>query len=92
MSETYFFWMWWIRQSEEKKQKVFKQWREVQDSLPVQYQTPPMYLQVREFVSQGRLEFVGGGWSMNDEASVHYTGIIDNMGTGIAELKRLFGE
>ena len=30
-----------------------------------------------------RLEFIGGGWSMNDEAAAHYTAIIDNMSFGI---------
>ena len=30
-----------------------------------------------------RLEFIGGGWSMNDEAAAHYTAIIDNMGFGV---------
>jgi lysosomal alpha-mannosidase len=28
------------------------------------------------------LEFIGGGWSMNDEAATHYTAIIDNMSYG----------
>ena len=49
-------------------------------------------LQVERLVSEGRLELVGGGWAMNDEASVHYTAIIDNVGTGIAHLKSLFGK
>ena len=30
-----------------------------------------------------RLEFIGGGWSMNDEAAAHYTAIIDNMSFGV---------
>ena len=30
-----------------------------------------------------RLEFIGGGWSMNDEAAAHYTAIIDNMSFGM---------
>ena len=43
-------------------------------------------------MSEGRLEFVGGGWAMHDEASAHYTAIVDNVATGVAQLKRLFGE
>ena len=38
---------------------------------------------VRNLVDTGRLEFIGGGWSMNDEAAAHYTAIIDNMAFGI---------
>ncbi len=38
------------------------------------------------------MEFVGGGWAMNDEASVHYTAIIDNVGSGTTYLKSIFGE
>ena len=38
---------------------------------------------VRELVETGRLEFIGGGWSMNDEAAAHYTAIIDNMAFGL---------
>ena len=30
-----------------------------------------------------RLEFIGGGWNMNDEAAAHYTAIIDNMSFGM---------
>ena len=49
-------------------------------------------MQVRKLVEQGRLEFTGGGWSMNDEAAAHYSAIIDNMGTGFKELKEHFGK
>ena len=38
---------------------------------------------VRQLLAEGRLEFIGGGWSMNDEAAAHYTAIIDNMAYGI---------
>ena len=47
---------------------------------------------VRQLVEQGRLEFIGGGWSMNDEAAAHYTAVIDNMSYGLKFLSEEFGE
>uniref|UniRef100_A0A8D0G8J9 Lysosomal alpha-mannosidase n=1 Tax=Sphenodon punctatus TaxID=8508 RepID=A0A8D0G8J9_SPHPU len=47
---------------------------------------------VRQLVSEGRLEFVNGGWSMNDEATVHYSAVIDQMSLGLRFLRRTFGE
>ena len=40
-------------------------------------------LQVTTMVNDGRLEFVGGGWSMNDEATTHYYSIIDQLAWGL---------
>ena len=39
----------------------------------------------------GRLEFVLGGWSMNDEASTHYNAIIDQHELGFQFLSEHFG-
>jgi len=38
--------------------------------------------QVRELVANGQLEFINGGWSMHDEACVHYLSGINNMAIG----------
>ncbi|XP_059099516.1 lysosomal alpha-mannosidase-like [Tigriopus californicus] len=44
-----------------------------------------------QLVDEGRLEFIGGGWSMNDEAATHYSSIISNMAAGFDELVSEFG-
>ncbi|XP_012584627.1 PREDICTED: lysosomal alpha-mannosidase isoform X2 [Condylura cristata] len=46
---------------------------------------------VRDLVRQGRLEFVNGGWVMNDEATTHYGAIIDQMTLGLRFLEDRFG-
>ncbi|CAH1141510.1 unnamed protein product [Phyllotreta striolata] len=48
--------------------------------------------QVRRFVKNGQLEFISGGWSMNDEAVTHYQSIIDQMTWGLRKLNDSFGE
>ena len=47
---------------------------------------------VRQLVEAGRLEFIGGGWSMNDEAAAHYSAVIDNMALGMRFLAENFGQ
>ncbi|XP_078091137.1 lysosomal alpha-mannosidase isoform X2 [Mustelus asterias] len=47
---------------------------------------------VTQLVNEGRLEFVNGGWCMNDEATTHYNPIIDQMTLGFQFLNDTFGE
>jgi len=37
---------------------------------------------VKNLVAHGQLEFINGGWCMNDEAVTHYADIIDQMSLG----------
>ncbi|XP_035912890.1 lysosomal alpha-mannosidase-like [Anopheles stephensi] len=55
-------------------------------------QTEEMRETVKNLVNEGRLEFIGGAWSMNDEASVHYQSVIDQFTWGLRFLNDTFGE
>jgi hypothetical protein len=50
-----------------------------------------MQSRVKALVSSGQLEFINGGWCMNDEAGTHYYDIIDQMTLGHQFLKETFG-
>lgn len=52
----------------------FKWWKE---------QKPKVQEAVKMLVEQGRLEFIGGAWSMNDEATTHYQSVIDQFSWGL---------
>ena len=54
-------------------------------------QTDAVKLKFKSFLASGRIEFVNGGWSMNDEACPLYSDIISNMMTGHQFLHSEFG-
>ncbi|OQV16536.1 Lysosomal alpha-mannosidase [Hypsibius exemplaris] len=50
-----------------------------------------MHHTVHRLVKEGRLEFISGAWSMNDEAVCHYSSIIENFAWGLRKLNDTFG-
>ena len=62
----------------------FMRWWREQDEV--------MRANVRKLVSAGQLEFINGGWCMNDEAGTHYNAIIDQMSLGLRFIRDEFGE
>lgn len=46
-------------------------------------QTGQLKSQVKQLVNEGRLEFAGGAWTMNDEAVSHYHSTIDQFTLGL---------
>ncbi|XP_073823589.1 lysosomal alpha-mannosidase-like [Musca autumnalis] len=54
-------------------------------------QTAAVQKNVKTLVDEGRLEFTGGAWSMNDEAAVHYQSVIDQFTVGLKFLADTFG-
>ncbi|KAL4703275.1 hypothetical protein ACJJTC_012458 [Scirpophaga incertulas] len=55
-------------------------------------QTEETQAKVRTLVEEGRLKFIGGAWSMNDEAATYYQSTIDQFTLGLSFLNRTFGE
>ncbi|KAL1438491.1 hypothetical protein MTO96_048098 [Rhipicephalus appendiculatus] len=45
----------------------------------------------RKFIAEGRVELVNGGMVMNDEASTHYSDILDQMTLGMRWINATFG-
>lgn len=62
----------------------FKRWWDQQDVS--------MKETVKKLVLQKRLEFINGGWCMNDEASTHYNAIVDQMTVGLKFIQETFGD
>uniref|UniRef100_A0A6G1SA06 Lysosomal alpha-mannosidase n=1 Tax=Aceria tosichella TaxID=561515 RepID=A0A6G1SA06_9ACAR len=55
-------------------------------------QDEPMRLLVQQLVNDGQLEFINGGWCMNDEATVTYHSTIEQMTLGLKFLNETFGQ
>ncbi|XP_057312440.1 lysosomal alpha-mannosidase-like isoform X2 [Hydractinia symbiolongicarpus] len=46
---------------------------------------------VKKLLANKQLEFINGGWCMNDEAAAHYNAIIDQMTLGLRFIEDTFG-
>ncbi|CAF3855565.1 unnamed protein product [Rotaria magnacalcarata] len=55
-------------------------------------QSEDMKNTVKQLVNSGHLEFISGGWCMNDEGVTHYSSIIDQHSLGAEFLRDEFGE
>ncbi|KAL1517914.1 hypothetical protein ABEB36_001614 [Hypothenemus hampei] len=55
------------------------------------YQDEDTRKDVKELVNNGQLEFISGGWAMNDEAATYYQNTIDQMTWGLRKLNETFG-
>ncbi len=82
--EIAYFWRWWNEQTDEMHEKVRGFVNEGKSNKI------PLY--IMNFLKKGRLEFISGGWCMNDEASTHYHSIIDQHSLGAAFLREQFGD
>lgn len=72
-----------IRELQLNKERRFMYVEMVYFSKWWQYQTEKEKNIVKDLVNSGRLEFVNGGWCENDEATTHYSDIIDQMALGL---------
>ena len=52
---------------------------------------PGWFQKILQLVCRGRLQFVGGGWTQNDEAVTHYSAILDNLSLGMKFIADNFG-
>ncbi|XP_033226250.1 lysosomal alpha-mannosidase-like [Belonocnema kinseyi] len=56
------------------------------------HQNEKVKTSVKHLVDEGRLEFIGGAWTMNDEAVTYYQSTIDQFTWGLRLLNDTFGE
>ncbi len=82
--EMAFFWRWWNEQSDDMRNTVKQLVNEGSCQSNLYYSFKYIYI--------GRLEFISGGWCMNDEAATHYNSIIDQHSLGAEFLHDTFGE
>ncbi|CAF1277182.1 unnamed protein product, partial [Adineta ricciae] len=87
--EIAFFWRWWIQQTEDMQntvRKLVNESKEISDHRRKNVEVYSLQFEI------GHLEFISGGWSMNDEGVTHYNSIIDQHSLGAEFLRDQFGE
>ncbi|XP_049819132.1 lysosomal alpha-mannosidase [Aethina tumida] len=62
----------------------FKKWWTQQPELTKKW--------VKKLINEGRLEIIGGGWSMNDEGAAHYQSTVDQFTLGLRYLEDNLGK
>jgi hypothetical protein len=55
-------------------------------------QTPAVQSAFQRIIQNGQFEFVGGGWSQNDEVTTHWRDVVENQVLGHQWLRDTFGE
>ncbi|KAG0422754.1 hypothetical protein HPB47_001447 [Ixodes persulcatus] len=78
--------------SQRRKKKRRKYFPQVGQNSEVRAREKEAKIVLLETPGRGGCQFVGGGWTQNDEAVTHYTAIVDQMTLGLRFLNDTFGE
>ena len=86
--EMAFFWRWWVEQTEDMQNTV----KQLVNTGLFPRTKNCNSVDLMTVIYLGRLEFISGGWCMQDEATTHYNSIIDQHSLGAELLRDQFGD